>query len=137
MFNYGIEAHGLGNAFFPCLLWTMNVTCSMMGWKMGGVLGSRIDDYERASWHRMWVCSAGAGAVWGLATGGVGGALFFGVGSLFGALIALPVGIIGFALFTQLHRLMAHGGMIDARHLWPLACGVVLTITALILSPNI
>jgi hypothetical protein len=67
----------------------------------------------------------------------VGGVLFFGVGSLFGAFMALPFGMLGFLLFTPLHRLMACGGMIDARHLWPLACGVALTISALILSPNL
>ncbi|MCA1555820.1 MAG: hypothetical protein LC747_03925 [Acidobacteria bacterium] len=37
----------------------------------------------------------------------------------------------------QLRLIMARGGMIDARHFWPLACGVVFTITALILSPNL
>jgi hypothetical protein len=115
----------------------MNLVCCLMGGKMGGVFGERIDSYERASWHRMCVCSAGAGALWGFTTGAVGGVLFFGFGSLFGALIALPVGMLGFGLFTPLHRLMARGGMIDARHFWPLACGVVLTISALILGLNI
>jgi len=104
---------------------------------MGGVFGGKIDTYERASWHRMCVSAAAVGALWGLTTGAVGGLLFFGIGSLFGALVALPVGMLGFALFTPFHRLMARGGMIDARHFWPLACGVVLTITALILSPNL
>jgi len=139
MFNYGIEAHGSGFKLllFPILLWAMNIVCCLMGWRMGAVFGGRMDNYERASWHRMCVCSTGAGALWGLTTGAVGGILFFGVGSLFGALIALPVGMLGFALFTPLHRLMARGGMIDARHFWPLACGVVLTIMALILSPYV
>jgi len=139
MFNYGFHVNGSGfeEFWFPVLLWAMNVVCCLMGWKMGAVFGGRIDNYERASWHRMCVRSAGAGALWGLTTGAVGGVLFFGFGSLFGALIALPVGMFGFALFTPLHRLMARGGMIDARHFWPLACGVVLTITALIFSPNL
>jgi hypothetical protein len=139
MFNYGFHVNGSGfeQLFFPVLLWAMNVVCGLMGWKMGGVFGSRIDNYERSSWHRMGVCVAGTGALWGLTTGAVGGVLFFGFGSLFGALIALPVGMLGFLMFTLLHRLMAHGGMIDARHFWPLACGVVLTISALILSSNL
>ncbi len=85
----------------------------------------------------MGVRTTGVGALWGLTTGAVGGVWFFGFGSFFGALIALPVGMLGFALFTPLHRLMARGGMIDARHFWPLAGGVVFTITALILSPRI
>jgi hypothetical protein len=143
MFNYGVDEDGSSferlyfPLFFPLLLWTMNVVCCLMGWKMGGVFGAKIDDYERASWHRMCASAAGAGALWGITTGSVGGVLFFGFGSLFGALIALPFGILGFLLFTVFHRLMSHGGMIDARHFWPLACGVVLIITALILSPNL
>jgi hypothetical protein len=115
----------------------MNVVCGLMGRKSGAVCGGRIDDYERASWHRMSINAAGLGALWGLTTGAVGGVFFFGIGSLFGAFIALPFGLLGFLIFTLLHRLMARGGMIDARHVWPLACGVVLTIAALILSPYI
>lgn len=135
MFNYGFHAGGTGfeQSLFPILLLAMNMTCCVMGWKMGAVVGNRIDGYERASWHRMCACATGLGALWGLTTGAAGGVLFFGIGSLFGAFIALPVGMLGFLLFTLLHRLMARGGMIDARHFWPLACGVVLTITALIL----
>jgi hypothetical protein len=119
--------------FYPLLLCAMNVACCLMGRRMGALFGGRIDTYERASWHRMGLRATGAGALWGLTTGAVGGVLFFGFGSLFGALTALPIGMLGFLLFTMLHRLMARGGMIDARHFWPLACGVVLTITALIL----
>lgn len=137
MFNYGFHASvsGFEQLLFPLLLCAMNVVCCLMGWKMGAVFGARIDTYERASWYRMCLRATGAGALWGLTTGSVGGVLFFGIGSLFGALTALPIGMLGFLLFTPLHRLLARGGMIDARHFWPLACGVVLTITALILSP--
>jgi hypothetical protein len=137
MFNYGFHQSGSSfeQLFFPLLLLAMNVVCGLTGRKMGSVFGGRIDAYERASWHRMCARATGAGALWGLTTGSVGGVLFFGFGSLLGALLALPVGMLGFASFTPLHRLMARGGMIEARHLWPLACGVALTIAALILNP--
>ena len=137
MFNYGFYENGSSfeRLFFPLLLLAMNVVCGLMGRKMGGVFGGRIDAYERASWHRMFAYATGAGALWGLTTGSVGGVLFFGFGSLLGALLALPIGMLGFASFTPLHRLLSRGGMIDARHLWPLACGVALSIAALILSP--
>lgn len=139
MFNYGFRTGGVDSEhlLFPLLLLAMNVVCCLIGWLMGAVVGRRIDNFERKSWHRMFVCSAGAGTFWGVVTGAAGGLLFFIIGALFGALIAIPVGILGFVLFTPLHRLMARGGMIDARHFWPLACGVVLIITALILSPNL
>jgi hypothetical protein len=139
MFHYGIDPRGSDAAqlFMPLLLLAMNGTCCLVGEKMGAVLGGNIDTYERASWHWTSACAMVAGAFWGLTTGAAGGSLFFGIGALFGAFIALPVGLLGFLLFTLLHRLMARGGMIDARHFWPLACGVVLAITALILSPNL
>jgi hypothetical protein len=137
MFNYGIRGAEAEQLFMPLLLLTMNLVCGLMGRRMGAACGGRIDAYERISWHRMCICAAGLGALWGLTTGAVGGVLFFGIGSLFGAFIALPFGMSGFLLFTLFHRLMSRGGMIDARHLWPLALGVVLTITALILSPYI
>jgi len=139
MFNYGFQANGsgFGQLWFPLLLVAMNLACALTGGKWGARVGGTIDAYEHESWHRMSICAMGLGALWGLNTGAVGGVLYFGVGSLFGAFIALPVGMLGFLIFTLLHRLMARGGMIDARHVWPLAYGVVLTITALILSPNL
>jgi hypothetical protein len=74
------------------------------------------------------------GTVWGAVAGGAGGLVFFGIGSLFGIVCAVPVGIVAFTLFTPLHRLLARGGMIDARHFWPLACGINMIVSALILG---
>jgi hypothetical protein len=45
--------------------------------------------------------------------------------------------MLAFAAFAPLHRLLARGGMIDARHLAPLAWGINLAISALILSPRL
>jgi hypothetical protein len=137
IFDYGIKPSGseVEQLCLPLLLLAMNVVCGLMGRKMGAVFGVKIGNYERASWHIMCARAMGAGALWGITTGAVGGVLCFGFGSLFGALIALPFGMLGFLLFTPLHRLNARGGIIDARHFWPLACGVVLSITALILGP--
>jgi hypothetical protein len=113
----------------------MNFTCALVGWGMGHVTGKNIDQVERRGWHRMFFHASVKGIAWGTATGAAGGLIAFGVGAIAGAAIAIPIGIAAFASFTLLHRLMARGGMIDARHFWPLACGVILTISALILSP--
>ena len=75
-----------------------------------------------------------AAFVWGAVTGAAGGALFFGIGAIFGVICALAVALPSFMVFTTFHRLLARGGMIDARHLRPLAWGVALTIAALILG---
>ncbi|HEV7905805.1 MAG TPA: hypothetical protein VGO96_18340, partial [Pyrinomonadaceae bacterium] len=115
----------------------MNFTCALVGFGMGRLTGRNVAQVERRGWHRMFVHALGKGIAWGVTTGAAGGLLAFGVGAIVGAAIATPVGIVAFASFTLLHRLTARGGMIDARHFWPLACGVVLTIAALILSPHV
>jgi len=137
LFNYGFlnEGSGFGQLLYPALFCAMNIVCCVVGGRTGAVFADSIELFERKSWTRMVAYAAFAGACWGVVTGAAGGALFFIIGALFGAFIALPVGVAGFVSFVMLHRLMARGGMIDARHFWPLACGVVLTITALILSP--
>jgi fatty acid desaturase len=117
---------------FFCL--AVNVVCMLIGRKVGARVGREIDEIERKSWSRMILLATFNGLCWAVATGGMGGAVVFGIGAIFGALIAIPVGVLAFVLFTLLHRLVARGGMIDARHFWPLACGIVTTIAALLLG---
>lgn len=121
-------------SFFIFFAW-MNFTCALVGLGMGRLTGKNIDQVERRGWNRMLFHALGKGIAWGATTGAAGGLIAFGFGAIVGAAIATPIGIVAFVAFTLLHRLMARGGMIDARHFWPLACGVVLTISALILSP--
>jgi hypothetical protein len=111
--------------------------CCLVGYYMGRKVGRRIDEAERVSWLRTIIASLAAGFVWSSITGAAGGAIVFLIGALFGLLCALPVGLMAFPLFTVCHRLLAHGGMIDARHFWPVACGVAMIIAALILSPGL
>lgn len=119
------------------LFLVMEILCAVAGWRMASWLGRKTEASAVQSWHEFVYDAMEAGAMWAVVTGALGGIPFFVVGSFFGALLALPIGIIAFTVFMPLHRLLARGGMIDARHLWPLACGVVATITALILSPEI
>lgn len=118
------------------LLLSMNAACALSGKFFGATLGKNIDALERRSWHSMFWGMLLLGFLWGVMTGALSGALAFGIGAFFGAALAVPFGMLAFALFTPLHRLMARGGMIDARHFWPLACGVTLLLAALVLSPN-
>jgi hypothetical protein len=135
LFASGFEASEAALTLLTCL--PMLIACCLMGKHMGARLGQTIDDIERESWNAMIIQSLKAGFVWAAATGATGGVLYFLIGALFGVICALPVGLLGFTLFTLLHRVVARGGMIDARHFWPLASGVVLIIAALILSPNV
>ncbi|HEV2913472.1 MAG TPA: hypothetical protein VGX92_09335 [Pyrinomonadaceae bacterium] len=116
------------------LLLGMNIAC----WAAGSIVASRLsgmaETIERDSWMGMLVMPLMLGLIWGVGAGAAGGFIFFGIGAFFGALCAIPVGLVAFALFMPLHRLLARGGMIEAGHLWPLACGVTLTLSALILG---
>lgn len=115
----------------------MNLICCAVGRAMAVKLASTVDNVERRSWAWTLIMPALLGMLWGLVSGAAGGFLFFGFGAIFGVLCAVPVGALGFALFTPLHRLLARGGMIEGRQLWPLACGVNGLIAALILSPHV
>jgi MFS family permease len=127
---------GTGEAFAALIAvcFIMNAVCALMGGWLGGRIGRCVDKLERRAWPLTIFASLLLGICWALATGAAGGFVFFGIGALFGATFAIPVGALGFALFTILHRLMARGGMIDARHFWPLACGVASVLSAFILG---
>jgi hypothetical protein len=134
LFGYGIP--GLfEDVLFPLLLCLgMNVVCALVGRWMGLVLARPMEKLERGSWIKMLLLSPFIGFAWALLTGAAGGAVALLFGAVYGAIFAIPVGLLAFTFFPPLHRLLARGGMIDARHFWPLACGVVLMITALILG---
>ena len=134
LFGYGIQA-GHRNALGDTGLWlVMNAICAMMGYCMGSALAATIGKLERGSWIKLFLLSPLMGLAWAIPTGAVGGLIIIVIGSIFGAIAATPVGLLAFILFMPLHRLLARGGMIDARHFWPLACGVVMMISALILG---
>ena len=121
--------------FFFLLCFAMNFVCGMVGCKLGRIAGQHIDDLERVSWNRMLITTTLIGIFWGLAVGGTGGAVFFGVGAPFGIIFAVPIAALAFPVFTLLHRTLTRGGMIETAHFRPLAWGTTMTIAALVLSP--
>ena len=116
--------------FLPMLL-----ICALVGWRMGARLGKSMHEFERGGWMRTMLYTLSVALAWAAVTGAAGGLLFFVIGALFGVFCALAVALPAFLVLTSLHRLLARGGMIDARHLRPLAWGVPATAAALILSP--
>ncbi|HEV7857963.1 MAG TPA: hypothetical protein VGO91_04975 [Pyrinomonadaceae bacterium] len=130
MFQYGLGKDGT----LVCLCLLMNIICAVVGYAMGSALSGNMHKLTRASWNKMLLISPWVGALWGMVAGGAGGFLFFGFGAIAGIICGIPVGMAAFLLFALLHRLLARGGMIDARHFWPLACGITLTMAALVLS---
>jgi hypothetical protein len=134
---FGGVLAGPGRGFDPTfiiVLLVMNVFCAAAGRYFGSRLSRLASAAEELRWPTMLLGAAGIGFIWGVATGAVGGLPVYGFGAIVGALCAVPVGMLAFFLFMPLHRLLTRGGMIDSRHLWPLACGVVAVISALILG---
>jgi len=115
----------------------MNVICCVVGRAMGSCLGRRVGDPRGRAWYELLLVALLLSFLWGVVTGAAGGVIVFGVGALPGMALAVPVALAGFALFAPLHRLLSHGGMIEARHLRPVAVGVAGVIAALILSPHV
>ena len=134
--NYGIEGNPdwWNDSWRVVLCLAMNLVCLFVGRRMGVRAGREVAKELGASWYRYAGAVILAAFHWGILTGAAGGFLCFGIGSIYGAIIAPMVALAAFTLFAPLHRFLARGGMIDARHFWPVACGVTLVIAALILS---
>jgi hypothetical protein len=133
MFSYGVAGHSASAVLFIlCLL--MNLTCAVAGYWMGKALSRAVENAEKRRLSVMMLRLALIGIAWGAVTGFAGGLAFIGIGALFGPIFAMPVGALSFTLFAPLHRALARGGMIDARHFWPLASGATLFAAALILG---
>ena len=116
------------------LLGLMNLVCWLVGRWFASRLAAIVEEGERGWWPRTLLVAAAAGFVWGVVTGFAGGLPFFGIGAVCGPFCAVPVGVAGFSVFTIFRRLLARGGMIETRHLRPMAWGITLTIVALILG---
>lgn len=132
MFGYGAGRNASLMLFIVCLL--MNVACAAAGYGMGLALSRSVERAERRSLSVMMLLVPFIGMAWGAVTGFAGGLIFAGIGAFFGAVFAMPIGALSFTLFTPLHQALARGGMIDARHFWPLASGATLFAAALVLG---
>jgi hypothetical protein len=119
------------------LVLLMLFVCAFLGRFMAKRLGGEIVERERRSWPSMLLGVLGYAFVWAAVTGTAGGAIYFGIGCIFGFACALPCALVAFSVFVPLHRLLARGGMIDARQLNPLAWGINMAIATLILSPKV
>ena len=124
-----------GVLYWGLLFLAMNAVCCLVGRKFGAFLGRKMGDPRGWSWPVLIFCSMLMGVAWAVVTGGAGGALGFGIGAVVGVVCAVPVALVAFPVFASLHRAHSHGGMIEARQLWPLALGIPFYVAVLILSP--
>jgi hypothetical protein len=133
--NFLFSSGGGEKMLMPVLLCAgMNAVCCVVGGQMGSYCGRLVGDPRRHSQAGLVFLSILLAMLWAALTGGAGGAVCYGIGGIFGAMFALPVALAAFPVFAVLHRLLARGGMIEERSLWPLAFGVPVVAAALILS---
>jgi hypothetical protein len=135
LFNRIFVGADHGRLQWVALFVAMNVVCCLVGRWFGGYLGRWAGNPRsrpRAGFALVVFIMA---VSWSVVTGGLGGVLCFGIGAIFGVFFAAPVAFAAFPVFAILHRLISRGGMIEARHTWPLAFGIPLTIAAMIMSP--
>ncbi|HEX8147686.1 MAG TPA: hypothetical protein VF591_10940 [Pyrinomonadaceae bacterium] len=133
--RYLAGAQGFKEPWPVALCVGMNVVCCLVGRWFGGYLGRWAGNPRARSVFGFALVVFVMAVAWGVVTGGSGGLLCFGFGAIFGAFIASPIALAAFPVFAILHRLISRGGMIEARHTWPLAFGIPLTIAAMISSP--
>jgi hypothetical protein len=126
-----------GALYWAFLFVLMNLICCVVGRKFGRALGRMWGDPRARSWVEHIPLSILIGLAWAVVTGGLGGAVAFGIGAIFGVVCAAPVALAAFPLFALLHRIQSHGGMIEERDLWPLAFGIPLTAAAMIMTVGI
>ncbi len=115
-------------------VFVVNLVSAAVGFFSGKLVGKIVAELEKTSWHRMILALPFVGVLWGVLTGGAGGAIVFIVGAFFGALLGAAVGGFALPVFVIFHRLLKSGDKIDRKHFLPFAFGVSFVISAFFLG---
>ncbi len=116
------------------LLVLVNITSAVVGFYSGKIIGKLVLALEHQTWHRMLLFLPFLGFLWGVISGGIGGVFLFIIGAVFGGMIGGVVGAVALPVFTIFHRLLKSGDKIESKLFMPLAFGIVLIISTLILG---
>lgn len=119
------------------LLSFVNFICALTGYFSGKLIAKMVKDVENWRWMNMIAILPFIGILWGILTGGAGGLFIFGIGAIFGAIVAALVGGVALPVFTIFHRLFKKGDLIDKKQFLPIAFGITFIITAFFLGLNI
>lgn len=112
----------------------MNIITAIVGYFSGKMIGRIVRESETYSWHLMILLMPFVGILWGILTGGAGGAIVFLIGAVFGAAFGAIIGGAAIPVFAIFHRLLKKGEMIELKHFLPVAFGITFTICAFILG---
>jgi hypothetical protein len=121
-------------AWFIGVLLIVNTVSAVVGFISGKSVGKLIVAMEKLGWSKMISFLPFIGILWGIMAGGAGGFVIFVFGAIFGAIIGGMVGAIALPIFVVFHRILKRGDVIDAKHFWPVAFGVTLSICSFILG---
>ena len=112
----------------------VSVVSSVVGYFSGKLIAKIVRNLEKTSWTKMLLALPFVGILWGILSGGAGGAVIFIVGAVFGAILGGIVGSFALPVFTIFHRLLKKGDQIERKHFLPLAFGITFIISAFMLG---
>ncbi len=119
------------------LLIFVNLISATTGYFSGKFIAKMVAETEKWNWATMLITLPFIGIFWGILTGGASGIFIFGIGAIFGAIIAAMVGGSALPIFTIFHRWLKKGDLIERNQFLPIAFGITATICAFILGLNI
>lgn len=111
-----------------------NVISAIVGYFSGKTISRMVSKLEKLPWTTMILILPFVGILWGILSGGAGGAVIFLIGAIFGAMLGAMVGSFALPVFTIFHRLLKKGDQIEQKHFLPLAFGITFIISAFMLG---
>lgn len=112
----------------------INLIAAVVGFFSGKLIGKITRELEKASWSLMLMTVPLIGVLWGIITGGASGVIIFVIGAFFGAYFGALVGAAALPVFAVFHRLLKKGDLMARNQFLPVAFGITLVISALILG---
>ncbi len=122
------------NLWLIGILFAVNSVTAFVGYFSGKLIANMVRQAETYPWWAMIFLSPFIGIIWGIITGGLGGAIFFIFGGIFGAAIGGMVGAAAMPLFLILHRWLKRDEYFQTKHFLPIAIGITISICSFILG---
>ena len=133
-FLFEADTFNKGEGWIVLILLLVNIMSAVTGYFSGKLVGKVVLSLEQYPWWAMLFMMPLLGLLWGIVGGGVGGFFFFIIGAFFGAIIGGIVGAAALPVFSVFHRIFKKGDKMDYDEFLPVAFGITLAISALILG---
>ncbi len=133
-FLFETDPFSRGDGWITILLLVVTIVTALTGYFSGKLIGKVVTSLEKYPWWAMIFLLPFVGFLWGMISGAAGGFFIFIIGAVFGAAIGGAVGAIALPVFAVFHRILKRGDQIEQKEFLPIAFGITLTISALILG---